>query len=244
MTLLPIHIIAGAIAIPSGFVALYASKGATLHRRSGMVFVVAMFVMAGLGAFIAAMKHNPGSVNGGVLTFYMVATGLLTVRRRGARSLWLDIAGVVVVAAACAYNIKFAFDAMASPTGRINGVPAAPGFVFAAVALLAMTGDIRMIVARGIHGRQRIARHLWRMGVALLIATFSFFLGQAKVIPKPIRIYPVLMIPIVLVLVLTLYWWVRVSFTAWRGGGGGARATESRRSLMTSRTVPMESRRL
>jgi hypothetical protein len=31
---------------------------------------------------------------------------------------------------------------------------------------------------------------LWRMSFALLIAAFSFFLGQAKVIPKPIRIIP------------------------------------------------------
>jgi len=32
MTLLPIHIIAGVTALASGAVALYALKGATLHR--------------------------------------------------------------------------------------------------------------------------------------------------------------------------------------------------------------------
>jgi len=45
MMLLPIHVIAAAVGIASGFVALYSRKGATLHRKSGMVFVYAMVTM-------------------------------------------------------------------------------------------------------------------------------------------------------------------------------------------------------
>jgi len=45
---------------------------------------------------------------------------------------------------------------------------------------------------------------------ALLIAAFSFFLGQAKVIPKPIRIFPLLLIPPLVVLATLLYWLWRV----------------------------------
>jgi hypothetical protein len=48
------------------------------------------------------------------------------------------------------------------------------------------------------------------MCTALLIAAFSFFLGQAKVFPKPIRILPLLMIPPLVVLVALLYWLWRV----------------------------------
>ena len=70
-----------------------------------------------------------------------------------------------------------------------------------------------MILARGFRGTHRIARHLWRMCFALFIATGSFFLGQAKVIPKPIRIVPLLAIPALLPLVLLLYWLARVLFT-------------------------------
>jgi uncharacterized membrane protein len=33
-----LHIITGAMAIASGFVALYALKGGTLHRKSGTIF--------------------------------------------------------------------------------------------------------------------------------------------------------------------------------------------------------------
>lgn len=42
---LVLHIIAGTIAILAGFVALYAAKGARLHRRSGMLFVLAMLLL-------------------------------------------------------------------------------------------------------------------------------------------------------------------------------------------------------
>ena len=50
------------------------------------------------------------------------------------------------------------------------------------------------------------------MTFALLIAAFSFFLGQAKVIPKPIRIIPLLMIPPLIVLAALLYWLWRIRF--------------------------------
>jgi uncharacterized membrane protein len=50
MTLLPVHITGGIVAIVAGFVALYALKGASVHRKAGLVFVYAMVVMASSGA--------------------------------------------------------------------------------------------------------------------------------------------------------------------------------------------------
>lgn len=60
-----------------------------------------------------------------------------------------------------------------------------------------------------LRGTQRIMRHLWRMCFALFVATGSFFLGQAKFIPKPIRIGPVLTTMAVLPLLAMIYWLVR-----------------------------------
>lgn len=58
-----------------------------------------------------------------------------------------------------------------------------------------------------------------------------FFLGQAKVIPKPIRILPLLAIPAMLPLVLMLYWLARVLFTKWyRRRADSFRPTLVRRS--------------
>jgi hypothetical protein len=83
------------------------------------------------------------------------------------------------------------------------------------VPLVAVLGDVRLILGRRLQGAPRIARHLWRMCFALFIASGSFFLGQAKVIPKPIRILPLLAIPALLPLVMMFYWMARVSFTQW-----------------------------
>jgi hypothetical protein len=44
------------------------------------------------------------------------------------------------------------------------------------------------------------------MTFALFIAAMSFFFGQAKVIPQPLRIPALLALPILAVLVTLLYW--------------------------------------
>jgi uncharacterized membrane protein len=92
MTLLPIHITGGIVAIIAGFVALYALKGASVHRKAGIVFVYAMVVMASSGAVMAMIRLNRGNVMGGGLTLYMVTTTLLTTRRRSSRIEWRDFA--------------------------------------------------------------------------------------------------------------------------------------------------------
>lgn len=48
------------------------------------------------------------------------------------------------------------------------------------------------------------------LSLALVIASFSFFIGQARVIPKPIRIYPLLMVPPLIALAALFYWLWRV----------------------------------
>ena len=85
-----------------------------------------------------------------------------------------------------------------------------PFFVFGTVGLLAGIGDVRMLRVGMLRGAPRLARHLWRMCFALFIASGSFFLGQAKVFPKPIRIIPLLAVPVVAVLVMMVYWLWRI----------------------------------
>ena len=215
MTLLPIHIIAGSIAIVAGFISVFAVKGLKLHRKSGMIFVYSMVVLSLTGAVIATLKHQTPNIIGGTLAFYMVTTAFLTVRPRNQRSHWIDAGAFIVAVSVGAAAIKIGIDAVNGGTGKTNGVPAGMMFFFAAVVLLAALGDVRMMMAGGLQGAHRIARHLWRMCFSLFIASGSFFLGQAKVIPKPIRILPLLAIPALLPLVLLLYWLARVLFTRW-----------------------------
>ena len=57
-----IHVLAGLTALMAGAVALYALKGARLHRRSGIVFVYAMLVMSSTGALMSVVHLNVGNV--------------------------------------------------------------------------------------------------------------------------------------------------------------------------------------
>ncbi|HZI41015.1 MAG TPA: hypothetical protein VFD67_04910 [Gemmatimonadaceae bacterium] len=210
-----VHITAGAVGILSGYVALAASKGETVHRKSGIIFVYAMLTMALMGATIALARNVAPAANApmGVLTAYLVLTGLTTVRPPGERARSVDVGLLFVVLCVTATLLTFGFRVLASPSGRLYGMPAAPFLIFGCVALLACVGDLKLLRAGGVRTLRRaprLARHLWRMCTAFLIAAFSFFLGQAKVIPKPIRIVPLLVIPPLVVLVTMLYWLWRV----------------------------------
>jgi uncharacterized membrane protein len=215
VSLLPVHIIAGSIAIVAGFISVFALKGAELHRKSGMIFVYSMLCLSTTGAVIATLKHQTANIIGGSLAFYMVTTALLTVRPRDRGSRWIDAGALLIGATVGVSAMKIGFDALNTPSGTLNGVPAGMMFFFGVVALLAAVGDLRVLQVGRLQGAQRIARHLWRMCFSLFIASGSFFLGQAKVIPKPIRILPLLAIPALLPLALLLYWLVRVLLTKW-----------------------------
>ena len=192
--MLQIHIAAGLLAILAGFVALFSRKGQHLHRRSGRVFVAAMLVMLGTAAIMAIFFVDE-QTNGiaALLTIYLVATSLLTVTRR------LDqVRGITTGLAVVAF------------------VLGAWGFVHPGGVVLALVGfgcgiaDLRMLARGSIAGAPRLIRHLWRMTIALFIATGSFFLGQAKVLPVPAQNFALLSIPVLAVLLALIYWLVRL----------------------------------
>jgi uncharacterized membrane protein len=205
--ILPLHVVAGGLALVFGYTALCAAKGATLHRRSGMLFVCAMVVMSILGALVAALATSGISVSvvAGLLTFYLVTTGLLTVRVRPQQSRRMDTAAVLFALTVAILAFRSGFDMLNS--GRPETIPC---FLFGIVGLLAAAGDLRMIRARTIQGPRRIARHLWRMCFAMWIAAASFFWGPPDRVPEALRI-PVLQAGAVLVpIVAMLYWLWRI----------------------------------
>ena len=210
MTLL-VHIVGGSLALASGFVALYASKGALLHRKAGIVFVCSMLVMGTAGFMIAITRGVAPAINlpAALLTSSLVITALTTVRPPSATSRRIDTAAMLVLLATGLTCIAFAAQAFAGG-GQRNGMPAFPFIMFGAAGILAGVGDLRMLRTGPLHGARRIARHLWRMSFALFIAALSFFIGQAKVIPEPIRIMPLLGLPVLAVLVTMIYWLWRI----------------------------------
>jgi uncharacterized membrane protein len=201
--ILPAHILAGALALVFGYVALYAAKGATLHRKSGMLFVFAMMTMSLSGASIDILKTWTISVNvvAGLLTFYFVATALLTVRQRAQESRWIDRAAVLFVVTVSVLAFTSALELLRR--GRPETVPS---FIFCIVGMLAAAGDIRMMRAGGIQGPRRLARHLWRMCFAMWVAAASFFWGPPRRVPEVIRIPALQAVAVLLPVAVMLYW--------------------------------------
>ncbi len=242
--MLLVHITAGGVAIVVGYAALFAAKGASLHRRSGMLFVYAMVPMALTGAGMAAVHAQPGNVIAGLLAAYLVVTALTTVRPSTTASRRLEVAAMLVAVAVGLTGVTSGSQALAIGDGTLDGVPAAVFLIFGIIALLSSASDLRMMRSGGLKGTPRLVRHLWRMCFALYIATGSFFLGQADEFPEPLRILPLLAIPALLPLLLMLYWLWRVRIRRSLRGLVGVSAVEApvpaavrRRRLVLPRTA-------
>ena len=205
-----VHVAAGAVALVVGFIALFAAKGAKLHRSTGKVFVYAMVVMGGLGAIVAAIHGGEVSTVAGLLSAYMVLTAMTTVRPVGATPRWVDVGSMVWALVLAAGSLALGVNALAFGTGSLDGIPAQVPMLFGTIALIAGVSDVRVVREGPRTGAARLARHLWRMCFALWLAAASFFLGQADELPQALRIPALLGIPPLSVLVAMLYWMWRV----------------------------------
>lgn len=225
--LLAFHVATGGIALIAGFLAMAVRKGGQWHRRSGLVFVCSM-IATGIAATGVAIYGGDASNTGGIVIVYFVFTAWTAVRPMPGAGRQIDIAVAVLAFTLAAVSCTGAFTALGRPGNNLDGVPAGMLFFMGTVILLAATGDVRMILAGGIHGTRRLARHLWRMSFALFIASGSFFLGQMRSVPEPIRIVPLLVILAIAPLVLMLYWMWRVRLSRKLHGIGSAKPLEAR----------------
>lgn len=211
LPLLIFHVTGGVLAMLAGAAAISFRKGSRWHAVAGNIFVVSMLCMGLAASPLAYMKHQMNNVFGGILTIYMVATAWATARRRDGDTGILDWVGFLF---ATSIGVLSLIHGVEKITGRAPA-DGAPGFMdifMGSVILLAGLGDLRMLV-RGISGKRRIARHLWRMCFGWFIATGSFFLGQQQVFPVWLQGSPALLVPALLPLALLIFWMIRVRFT-------------------------------
>ena len=212
--LLLLHIIAGTLGVLSGFVAVFLLKGSRRHGRAGKVFVISILCLSASGVYLAVMKSQPGNILGGTLTFYLVATAWLAAKRRDVGPGIFDWGALLVVLTVGALQVTYGLEAAFSSTGLKYGYPPWPYFFLGSVAVIAATGDIRMLARHGISGTQRIARHLWRMCFALFIAASSIFLARQQLFPVLLQKAGVLILLSFLPLLLMIFWLVRVRFAS------------------------------
>src|SRR5262245_29795240 len=204
--LLALHLTGGLLAIVSGFVALYAAKGATLHRRSGTIFAYAMLSMSLTGAAVMSAGGRTSSANvlAGLLTTYLVTTALTSVSARSPRVQKLDRGAMVAALTFGVVSLALALGILATGGGTTRGL-AFVLLIVGGIALPAGLGDRRMIRAGGLRGAHRLRRHLWRMCLALFIVVASFVLGRR--FPEALRILPIRLIPLVVLVSMIVWLW-------------------------------------
>jgi hypothetical protein len=216
-----VHIGAGSLGILSGFATIAVAKGERLHRMFGTVFFLSMLTMSALAAYLALFQPPiyPGAapasatVPVAILTFYLVATGWMTVRRTERGVGPFDYGALFAVLGVAAAMLIFGLIAANNPVDRAHGFPVRY-YAFAAFAAIPALLDLKVILQGGISGAPRIARHLWRMCFALFFASSFFFLGQQRVAAF-FHKSPLLFVPALAPLAVMLFWLVRVRLTKW-----------------------------
>lgn len=224
--MLLLHICAGTVGLSSGTAALCFRKGSPRHVLAGQIFVFSMLTMAVAAVYLAIVKHQPNNISGGIITFCLIGTAWLTARRREGETSWMDWIVLMIPLVLAILTWMNGIRVVRSGTSSQDGVPVGMSFFMGSICLLAATGDIRMLLRRGVFGAMRIARHLWRMCFGLFIAAGSFFMGPSN---RPVRLLRavglkqnlpqalfstnVYLVLTVTPLVLLIIWLVRVRFT-------------------------------
>jgi len=183
--LLPVHIAGGIVGMLTGTAALTFRKGGRWHVLAGKIFVASMLIMSAFAVYLAVLKHQPGNIGGGILTFYLILTAWLTARRRDGQTGVYDWALLLIPVVLGTLTWLTGLQKMRSPVPPEDGVPAGMNFFMGTVMLLAGAGDLRVLLGGGVAGAKRVVRHLWRMCFGLFIAAGSFFLGPSN---RPLRL--------------------------------------------------------
>lgn len=217
-----LHILMGAVGLISGWVAISVEKGRRWHGIAGQVFVGSMLTMAASGTLLAALECNAKSTLGGGFTFYLVGTAWITVnhRMKWSRQILASLAAFAILLVGYAL-LRTIQSLNAGGAGSI-----AFELFIAILAMLSALSDARQLRVGAVSGRARVARHAWRMVLALALASAAFFLGQADEFPRALQHFGLLSMPVMLAMLAIPYWLARIRWGRWtasrrKAGPGG-----------------------
>ena len=97
-----------------------------------------------------------------------------------------------------------------SPGGLLNGYPPELYMIFAGVAGWAAMWDLTFLAHGQLSNRARLARHLWRMCLALAFMAAAFFLGQPEYFSESLRGSFLLALPPLVAIAAMVFWFVYV----------------------------------
>lgn len=158
--LLAPHILAGFLALGAAGVAVTATKGSSLHRRSGNVYVLSMLIVTLTTLGLVTLRPNAFLLGIGIFSFYFVFTGWRSAKQRDGRARPIDVAATLLMGvtalAMMGWGILGAGDTGTSDRSIIL-------LVFGAIGLGTAVSDLRYWHKGPVAGKARIARHLTRM---------------------------------------------------------------------------------
>ncbi len=213
------HILGGFIGLISGVVASLSKKGSNLHRGVGMIFFAAMLVCYVIGALVAPFLSDGQRPNfvAAVLALYLLISGVDAARKKPYTAGYRNVIGLFVSLGVAVMGATFVYMGYQSDTGTVDGSPPQAFILFILAGMLALAGEIRVIIKRTLPNADRIARHLWRMCFSFFIASGSLFFGQAQLFPEWFNtsILPGLLsfFPIFIL----VFWWTKIK---WKGISG------------------------
>lgn len=210
------HILGGFIGLIAGVVASLSKKGSTMHRGVGRVFFAAMLVCYVIGALVAPFLSDGQRPNfvAAVLALYLLISGVDAARKRPYTVGYRNVIGLFVSLGIAVMGATFVYMGYQSDTGTVDGSPPQAFILFILAGMLALAGEVRVIIKKSLPNADRIARHLWRMCFSFFIASGSLFFGQAQFFPEWFNtsILPGLLsfFPIFIL----IFWWIKIK---WKG---------------------------
>ena len=188
-------------------------KGSKGHRIGGSVFTIGMICMTASAIPLGLLKAQTLNALVGALTCYLVASGWVAGRRDRFQNVRIANAALGVIALGVgALLVTFGIEALNSPSHLKDGEDASGYLFFGAIAVLSTALDLRLVIG-GIGNKHRIARHLWRMNLAMAIGIISVTPRLNRLAGHPIQSDALLVTPTLLVLLFMVFWLWRVLAT-------------------------------
>ncbi len=192
-----------------GFLALVSRKGMKLHITAGNAFFV---FMIGLALTTVYLEYKLGDFPiMGPLFFYFATTSWLTVKRPAGQSGYFEMVMCLLISAISFAFYKWGWDIAYGGEELAGTFPLELYFAWGSIAAFAAIMDLKLILQRGVTGKHRVARHLWRACMAFLMSLMSL-LAQ-DVFPDPIANSGVLWLPVLVLLLIMFYWLGQLMFS-------------------------------
>ncbi len=172
-----VHIMAGTLALVGGLVAIMTRKGARLHRRSGIVYVLCMIVVGVTALVMSIIRPNPFLFAVAIFSAAMALSGWLPAR--GDNLQLSKMVGIASIVAATLLGVVGMWWVIA---GDVFGITA---IVFGLISARFGWQDVRRTTER--NRQQRIIAHVSAMGGAFIATVSAICAVNLDMLPPLVR---------------------------------------------------------